>query len=1152
MRFLRSLPFCVFAATFITSTQAFPQKAAPARILERIDENQLVTLRGNTHPTAVPKNDLGLVRSGFPMTDLLLVLSRSAEQQAAFDRFVTDQYDPSSPNFRHWLRPAEVGEQFGPSFTDIATISNWLASRGFSVASVSKDRMTIRFSGTAAQVQAAFHTEIHSLSVDGQKHIANISDPEIPAALAPVVAGVKALHDFTPRPLHRLGAQATFDSATGGWKRAASENDAELLKTPTVSGAAHPELGITTGSSLVEDVTPYDFATIYNVQPLWNAGTRIDGTGQTIAITGTSDITPSDVASFRSVFGLPAGLAPIQVKGANGLDPGVCTSLTAACNIGDLIENSLDVEWSGAVAPGAQIVLVTSGALSSTDDTVYDSSDYVVENIGNSSSPVATAHILNVSYGQCELGMGTGGNVAYSNLWQTAAAEGIAVFVASGDAGAATCDQGMDVTVPYKAQFGVSVSGLASTPYNTAVGGTDFNWGSTASPYWNATNNSTTGASAAGYMPEIPWNDTCTNPLTLPYLQNVIVPALQKAGYSPTKPTDAESACQFVISWYMPLYNAYQVDISGFVDSVGGGGGVSACTTSDGNTVASCTGGYAKPSWQANVTGIPADGKRDLPDVSFFASNGFLGSAYLICVTAPGMSCLTSTSPTTEPITEEVGGTSVASPAMAGVMALINQKAGTPQGSPNAELYKLATLQNYASCKTEGGTVANGCYFNDIDTGTNATACAPGSPNCTVQHTGDTVAVLSGYSATTGFDPASGLGSLNVANVVNGWTSTTGTGTATVTVVPSATSITVAQALTVPVTVTGSGGTPTGTVVLVGGGFLGTLQTLAGGTSSFTIPAFGLAGGTYTLNASYGGDSNYAEASGAASVTVTKVAPTAISVTPASTTVAVNASLTVVGTVTGAGPAPTGSVTLAGGGYTSAATILVGSAYSIKIPANSLSIGSDTLTLTYSGDGIYATGTNTAAITVSPAPLYALTSTTPAAVTRGSAATSTITVTGTNGYTGMVALTCVLKAYPVGAGDLPTCSGGTVTLSSTTTSATATVTVTTTAATASLVRPDFGRNTTSLAGLGVTALALLALCGIPAQRRRWRSLLGMLALLVALGSLAACSGGGSSSGGGSGTKDPGTTSGLYTFTVTGSGSPVITPAPTATFTVTVN
>ena len=219
------------------------------------------------------------------------------------------------------------------------------------------------------------------------------------------------------------------------------------------------------------------------------------------------------------------------------------------------------------------------------------------------------------------------------------------------------------------------------------------------------------------------------------------MPALQKQGYTVTSPTDAETSCQFILQWYQTVQSVFDVDISGFVEVVGAGGGASACTTSDGATVASCTGGYARPSWQANVSGIPAGTTRDLPDVSFFASNGFLGSASLICVSEVG-SCTYSS--TTENTAQEVGGTSVASPAMAGVMAMINQKAGAPQGSPNAELYALAAKQTYASCTAETVKASSSCYFNDIDTATIAMPCQPTTPNCTLAHTTDTVAVLPG------------------------------------------------------------------------------------------------------------------------------------------------------------------------------------------------------------------------------------------------------------------------------------------------------------------------------------------------------------------------------------------------------------------------
>ena len=260
----------------------------------------------------------------------------------------------------------------------------------------------------------------------------------------------------------------------------------------------------------------------------------------------TSDIDLDDVASFRKIFGLPAGTAP-KIVVANGIDPGQCLGPAdlSYCSIDDRYENSLDVEWSGAVAKGASIVLVVSGQPSATTDTVFTSAQYVVQN--------QTAKILSVSYGECELGLGTAGNAAYNNLWETAATEGIAVFVASGDAGSATCDQGQAQSLPYMAQFGLSVSGMASTPYDTAVGGTDLNWGTTASPYWQ-TYNLTNGDSALGYVPEIPWNDTCTNPVVLPILQEWAT-TLSNSGYSPTSPTDAESACNFASQWDTAVFN---------------------------------------------------------------------------------------------------------------------------------------------------------------------------------------------------------------------------------------------------------------------------------------------------------------------------------------------------------------------------------------------------------------------------------------------------------------------------------------------------------------------------------------------------------------------------------------------------------------------
>jgi hypothetical protein len=1045
-----------------------------------------------------------------------------------------------------------------------------------------------------------------------------MSDPQIPAALAPAVVGVKALHNFYPRPMLKMGSKVQRDSKTGKWQRIPSNAPAGSESSVQGKNAGpNPLFGISVPASgggpfLEEDVAPYDFAAMYNVLPLWNASTPIDGTGQIIAITGTSDINVSDVANFRSVFGLPAGLTPQTIL-AHGPDPGDCPTAAASCD-SDLTENTLDVEWSGAVAKGAQIVLVVSGATSTTDDTVYDSSNYVIQN-----KATLKASILSVSYGLCELGEGTAGNVAYYNLWNSAATEGIAVFVAAGDSGSPSCDDGGDsIGNPYSAYFGLSVSGIASTPYDTAVGGTDLNWcnqltefngaACPAAPYWNTTNNSTTFSSATGYVPEVPWNDTCASPQLLTTLEALA----KQVGYS-SGVKDAETACNFVENEWLFFAQQDGVDLASLIDTIGGGGGASGCVVSDGQNVSSClsstttTGaangsiplvndGWPKPSWQAGVTGIPSDGVRDIPDVSFFAGNGFLGSATLVCVSANG-ACVSTTDPgfpnlTTEPVAQEIGGTSVGTPQMAGVMALINQKTGSAQGNPNAQLYKLAGKQTYSSCSSESVTAGSTtCYFNDVDTGTIDMPCdwgapegglivGPGgqieqgnqqpgidSPNCSILYSGDTVGLLTtngttdGYNAGVGFDLATGLGSLNVANVVNGFVSQVGTGAATVTVSPASTTINSNLSLSVVVTVASSpagGTTPTGSVTLSGGGYTSPVDTLSSGIFTFTIPANTLTVGSDKLTVNYGGDSNYASATGTATVTVTQVAelsPT-VSVVPAQTAINSSQSLTVTGAVTGAGGTATGTVVLTGGGFTSPAVTLASGDYSIVIPAGSLTAGTDTLTVAYTpaSGSVYAANSGMANVTVTPS-VVTLKATGGTISSPGGSATSTVTVTsgtGASAYTGTVTVTCALTGE-VNAGDIdpPSCSvtsGGSVSLTSTTTSGTATISISSTAVTGELVYPKMGGRGRGWAGAGGGAvLALLLFFGIPARRRSWRTMVGMLVLMVTLGSLAGCGG-----GGGSTTTPTGTTPDTYTFTVTGTGSPAVSPVPTTTFAVTVN
>jgi len=1207
---------------------ASAESAAPkVRIVNAIDESNLVTLRGNTHPAATAKNDMGKVTDTLRMSDLILVLSRDADQQAAFEKFVASQYDSTSPNYHQWLTPQQVGENFGPSQTDIATITNWLTGHGFTVTQVTNDRMSIRFDGTASQVESTFHTEIHNLVVKGAQHIGNMSDPQIPTALAPVVVGVKALHNFFPRPAHHLGQLVKKDAKTGGWLRTPSTagSSASGISAPlptTQSKGARPAFGISpTGQGyLVEDVDPWDFATIYNILPLWNASTPINGAGQTIAVAGTSDINQNDIATFRTFFGLPPYTSSNQPQIihplATGDDPGVCTSTlsTALCGIDDLLENSLDVEWSGAIAPAAQIILVNGVAQSATDDNLYDAEDYIVQNVDT-----LNARIINVSYGQCELANGTAGNVEYYDMWQTAASEGIAVFVAAGDSGSASCDDGGAI-----AEYGTAVSGLASTPFNTAVGGTDFNWCSmataysgttecTASPYWGTTYQSkgstTAVTSALGYVPEVPWNETCTNPLTLSFLQKDIFPSgniYQGSNGTDYPVNDEEEGCNAILYNSSTLNQIGDGGVLSLLDNVGGSGGASSCvvntTSPTGTTLGACTpesstgpttnpgtgaaqgslavvnNGWPQPSWQTGVQGIPTDGVRHLPDMSFFASDGFVSSsAYLICVSEASSDPECSYSSATEPFAQEVGGTSVATPAMAGVMALINQKTGESQGLANSELYKLAASQAYGACSAEmianNPTAANKCYFYDIDTGTNAMPCdydvssTTPSPNCNVIHAGDYVGILSGYSAGAGYDQATGLGSLNVANVVNAWPQTQGTGKATVTVTTGAASLNSNNTLNVTVMLTSnpSGGVnPTGEVTLTASGSTYT-QTVTSSTGSyaFTIPANSLPGSVSgmvdTLTANYLGDSVYAATSNTGTVTVTTLAllaPT-ITVTPASATLNSSSSLNVTVTVGGAAVTPTGTVSLSGGGYTSPTPnpSLTNGTYTFAIPVNSLASGQDKLTVSYGGDGSYAAGSNSAIVTVTEStftlnsPAVAVTPAT--AIAPGASATAVVTIAATAGYTGTVTLTCQQTGGP-STGDGTSCtlaSGSGVNLA-TTNPGTVTFNVSTSAPVAAVTYPQLRKNGWAGAGTGAV-LAVLVLCGIPARRRSWRAMLGMLVLMTALGGLVSCGGGSSNSGGG-GNSDPGTTAGTYTYTVQATGSPSVTPAVSTTFNVVVN
>jgi hypothetical protein len=778
----------------------------PSRVTAEVDDTRTVQLKGNVHPLARPEFDRGAVADSQPMTRMLLTLQRSAEQETALRQLMDAQQTKGSASYHAWLTPAQFGTQFGPSDADVQAVTDWLTRQGFQVAKVAAGRGAIEFNGTVAQVRNAFHTEIHKFSMNGEEHIANVSEPAIPAALAPVVKGVAAMNNFPRRAhLHNKGVYR--------WQRD--------------TGAIKPLF--TFGTNPVNfAMAPGDFAKIYNIP----AGA--DGTGQTIAVIGQSNIDANDVIAFRTLFGLPQNFAQTPNLATNtggvivnGPDPGLQLAT------GDEGESDLDVEWAGAIAPNATILLVTSSTTQSNSTQTQITAGIDLSALFAVDNNVAS--VISESYGACEPSLLSAGNAFYNSLWEQAAAQGITVVVSTGDSGSAGCDP--TGVSPNAAVNGLAVSGIASTPFNVAVGGTDFD--ATAQPvtppnqFWSATNGPTF-ASALSYIPETTWDDSLCA-INFPQACNAV---------------DQQGA-----------------------DLAAGSGGPSNCAIFSGSN---CSKGYALPAYQTNFHTSQFPTVRTLPDVSLFASNGQNGVAVITCqadVNPNNASCSLSS-----PFTDFtlVGGTSAATPPFGAIVALINQaNGGGRQGNVNFGLYFLAAHDtNYTgnACNSSlPATPNSACIFNDVTKGNIGVACVKGSTSNVdgstswCQGTGSMfgVTVANGsvaYGAGPQYDLATGLGSVNVTNLLAKWSTFVRTGTTTTVTSPT-------------------GGTPSGTsfsatVTVTPAGVTGDVSLMALASDQTTVlgslgPSFPLTSGVATVttnllppgtafvSATYGGDSTH-------------------------------------------------------------------------------------------------------------------------------------------------------------------------------------------------------------------------------------------------------------------------------------------------------
>ena len=599
--------------------------------MQAIDKVSRVTLPGNVRPMFRPENDLGRVDGSLRLENVSLMFALTESQQAGLTALLDDLQNPLSPSFHRWLTPEQFAQRFGLSPNDMNQIAAWLEAQGFTVTRKARSRTWVSFSGTASQVQAAFETEIHNFSFNGETYHANATEPSVPGALAAVVLAIRGLDNY---PLKPAGVVRTV--------------------SPRLNPAFTSHLS---GNTYI---APGDFAVIYDLNSLYSAG--IDGTGQSIAVMGQTDLysgqsgTNSDVTAFRSAAGLPPN-APQVVLIPGATDPGVVSE--------DIGEASTDVEWAGAVARNATIIFVNGGAKG-----VGNALQYAIDN--------KTAPVISISYGGCESMLRSADLTSLANLAQQANAQGQTIVAAAGDTGPAGCEAGLSSTV---ATTGLAVNWPASLPYVTGMGGTEFEEGSGV--YWTAdTNGVDVSPSALSYIPEMAWNDT-SSPLNTHH-----------------------------VLW-------------------AGGGGASAY--------------FPKPSWQTG-TGVPNDAARDVPDLSLNSS--LYHDPSLLCVQG---SCVDGFRDSQQDLTVG-GGTSVAAPCFAGMVALINQKMNTPQGQGNINrmLYSMAATAPAA--------------IHDITAGNNIVPCAEGSPDCPAA-----APFQFGYNAGVGYDRATGLGSIDAANLVEAW-----------------------------------------------------------------------------------------------------------------------------------------------------------------------------------------------------------------------------------------------------------------------------------------------------------------------------------------------------------------------------------------------
>ena len=682
------------------------------------------------NPQLARGEDLGGAPSNLVLEHLLLILRRPASADAALATLATEQQDRASPNYHHWLSPSEYVQKFGVSATDLQTWASWLTSHGLSVNGIVAGGNMIDVSGSVASLRAAFGVDMHRVKVGQTIHLANVAPPTVPQAFSDAIIGIAGLDDFHTQSYVKM---------------------------------TKPQASL--GNGGLDAVGPQDFATIYDLHPLWSSG--VVGSGRTIVIVGRSEVVQSDVDAFNTQFAVRRESPVAFIRHSDSCrNPGLPQD-------GDAVEAAIDVEWAGAVAPGAKIVLAACASTQTTDGIALAALQAV------SLAP----DVVSVSFGACERDVSPSDLAFYNTLWQQASIQGTSVVVSAGDSGAEGCDRAYE-----HATSGAWVNGLSSTPNNVSVGGTDFQDRllvpltpgqpiTSNATYWRG-KNGRGDSSARSYVPETTWNDTCTDTRFINYLQDGGVPVSRK-------PSDIAANCgiwAFGADGYFPLLE-------------GGGGGFSKV--------------YGQPAWQLPLHSMAPVNARQTPDISLFSGAGYVGHALFFCDQSLLGTCTWDTASA-----DLGGGTSFAAPAFAGILALIDQHKSDRQGNAGYRLYQLGldafgpqtgagspTLKGCDAAR--GNRIRPDCVFHSVSTGTIRQACwverdgnvfdpnphdavqcyfgpkqwsfMKGNPfsyayNGIQSFSGKLLSFDPGYfDAALGYSVATGLGSPDAANLVANW-----------------------------------------------------------------------------------------------------------------------------------------------------------------------------------------------------------------------------------------------------------------------------------------------------------------------------------------------------------------------------------------------